>query len=57
MRGLLIFVLLWTPLCLLIVFELPWGFDLKGRLNIGLIIWLIGTLLGFYYLVARKWRP
>ncbi len=56
MKGLLIFFLLWTPLCLLMVSELPLGFDAKSRLNLGVIIWLIGGLVGFYYLVARKWR-
>jgi hypothetical protein len=55
MRGLLIFFLLWTPICLFIVFGLPL-FDLESRLNLGLIVWLIGGLLGFYYITARKWR-
>lgn len=56
MKGLVIFLILWTPLCLFIMYQLPEGFDAKSRLNLGVIVWLIGGLLGFYYLVARKWR-
>jgi hypothetical protein len=56
MKGLLIFFLLWTPLCLLMALGLPLFFDLRSRLTLGLIIWLIGGLLGFYYIVARKWK-
>lgn len=56
MKSLVIFLILWTPLCLFIMYQLPEGFDAKSRLNLGVIVWLIGGLLGFYYLVARKWR-
>lgn len=56
MKGLAIFIFLWNGLCLFVIYELPEGFDSKNRLNLGVIIWLIGALLGFYYLVARKWR-
>lgn len=56
MKALIVFIFLWTPFCLFMVYQLPPWFDEKSRLNLGVIIWLIGVLVALYYLVARKWR-
>jgi hypothetical protein len=51
-----IFLVLWTPVSLFAAYALPESFGVQGKLGLGIIIWLIGCLLGFYYLVGRKWR-
>jgi hypothetical protein len=56
LTAVIIFLLLWTPVSVMAVYFLPESFDLQGKLGLVVIIWLIGALLGFYYLVARKWR-
>lgn len=56
MTAVVIFLILWTPVSIFAVYALPESFDIQGKLGLGIIIWLIGGLLGFYYLVARKWR-
>jgi len=56
MKALILFILLWTPVCLFLVYKLPPWFDEESGINLGIILWLIGFLVGLYYLVARKWR-
>ena len=56
MKALIVFVFLWTPLCLFLAYKLPPWFDAQSRINLGIILWLIGLLVALYYLVARRWR-
>ncbi|MEQ9620027.1 MAG: hypothetical protein RIG61_12750 [Deltaproteobacteria bacterium] len=56
MKALIVFVLLWTPLCLFILYRLPDWFGDENRFSLGVIFWLVGFLVALYYLVARKWR-
>lgn len=56
LTAIILFLLLWTPVSLFAAYSLPESFGAQGKLGLGIIIWLIGGLLGFYYLVAGKWR-
>jgi hypothetical protein len=56
LTAIILFLVLWTPVSFFVAYSLPESFGTQGRLGLGIIIWLIGGLLGFYYLVARKWR-
>ncbi len=56
MTAVVIFLVLWTPVSLFALYTLPESFGVQGRLGLGIMIWLISGLLGFYYLAARKWR-
>lgn len=56
MTAIILFLVLWTPVSLFAAYSLPESFGAQGKPGLGIIIWLIGGLLGFYYLVAGKWR-